>query len=153
MYRRFNRDPIVVRAADSKIKIEHPTDPGTFVSRSYTPDELSQLSPDDLAAALLDGYADVQKRDGLLAYAKAQFPSAADIRPLDDDFDRDVVGIIQLKFGGARVTVGFSRELWDRTETFEQLLAHMERNQWKETVNGASKQRAILGEVGWIEWE
>ena len=95
---------------------------------------------------------DGKKRDQLLAYAKAQFPTVADLRSLDDDFDREVVGIVQLKFGGARVTAGLTRDLWDHAETFEQLRAHMEKYRWKETVNGASNQKALLGESGWIEW-
>ena len=88
----------------------------------------------------------------LLAHAKAQFPSAADVRALDDDFDREIVGIVQLKFGGARVSAGFSRELWEDTETFEQLRAHMDRHNWKQTVNGAASQRVLLGRDGWLDW-
>ncbi len=150
---RFGRDPIVVQAQGSKIKIEHPTEPGTFLSREYTPTELAQLNPAVLANGLLDAYADVQKRDNLVAYAKAKFPDAAGIRLLDGDFDKEIVGIVELKFLGARVRAGFTRELWDHTANWEELYAHTERHRWKETVNSASKQKALLGENGWVEWK
>jgi hypothetical protein len=45
----------------SKIKIEHPGEPGTFLSREYTSAELAQFAPDALAKALLDGYAGTHK--------------------------------------------------------------------------------------------
>lgn len=94
-------------------------------------------------------------RTALLAYAKEKFPTAADVRLLADDFDREIVGIVQLKFSGARVTVAFSRELWERSEDFEALRAHMERHRWREAVNHAPHppQRVLLGENGWLDWK
>ena len=94
---------------------------------------------------------DEQKRSDLLAYAKSKFPDAQSVRLLKDDFDKEVV-VVELKFHGARVLAGLARPLWDHTETFEQLRQHMERHHWRETINHASNQKALLGENGWVEW-
>ncbi len=150
---RFGRDPIVVQAQGTKIKIEHSTEPGTFLSREYAATELAQRNPVELANELLDECANVQKSDNLLAYAKQKFPDASGIRLLGADFDKEIVGIVELKFYGARVRAGFSRELWDHTANWEELHAHMERHGWKEKVDTASNQKALLGEDGWVEWK
>jgi hypothetical protein len=96
---------------------------------------------------------DPQARSDLQAYAKEKFPDADAVRLLDDDFDREIVGIVQLKFHGARVKAGFSRELWERTRDFGDLRAHMERHNWRETVNHAISQQSLLGESGWLDWK
>lgn len=153
MEQRFRRDRIVVQAEGLKIKIEHPSEPDTFISREYTTTELAQASPNALASGLLDGYAGVQKRTDLLAYAKATFPEAERVTLLPDDFDKEIV-VVELKFSRSlRVRAGLSRPLWDHTETFEQLRRHMERYQWRETVNSAANRKALLGESGWVEWK
>ncbi len=92
-------------------------------------------------------------RSDLLAYANAQFPNADGVRLLPDDFDREIVGVVQLKFHGARVSAGFSRELWERSQSFEDLRAFMERHLWRETVNTATNQKALLGQGGWLDWK
>lgn len=98
---------------------------------------------------------DTQARSELLGYAKAQFPKADAVRLLDDDFDREIVGIVQFKFSGARVAAGFSRELWERSKDFAALRAHMERHGWYTTVNHVPppKSRVLLGENGWLDWK
>ena len=63
MEQRFRRDRVVVHVDGSKIKIEHPGEPGTFLSREYTSGELARFAPDALAKELLDGYANVAKQD------------------------------------------------------------------------------------------
>jgi hypothetical protein len=152
MEQRFRRDRIVVQADGLKIKIEHPTEAGTFISREYTAAELAKASPNALAKGLLDGYGDEQKRIDLLAYAKTKFPDAESVRLLDDDFDKEIV-VVELKFHRVRVLAGLSRRLWDHMETFEQLRRHMERNDWRETINSAGNRKALLGESGWVEWK
>ncbi len=98
---------------------------------------------------------DTQSRAELLRYAKAKFPKAAGVRLLDNEFDREIVGIVQLKFMGARIKTGVSRELWERSMDFNTLRAHMERHRWYETVNHVPPPtlRVLLGENGWIEWK
>ncbi len=152
MEQRFRRDRVVVHVDDNKIKIELARESGSLGTRESSAAALDQASPNALANTLPDWHADRQKRIDLLAYAKAQFPSAADVRPLDDDFDREVVGIVQLKFQGARVSAGFSRELWDDIQKFEPLPAFMERHRWCEIVNSTPPtRRAIVWRNGWLD--
>jgi len=61
-----------------------------------------------------------------------------------------VQGVLELKFSGARVLSGFTRELWDHTATFAELRTHMGSHHWRETLNH-SKERVTLGENVWIE--
>ena len=96
---------------------------------------------------------DAPARQELLAYAAKKFPDADAIRLLQDDFNREIVGIVQLKLHGARVSAGFSRELWEHKKTFDDLRTHTEHHQWGETVNHAAGQRALLGENGWLDWK
>jgi len=151
IYGRFQRDPIVVQAQGTKIHIEHPSEAGTFLTRDYSPAELAQNDPRILAEGLLTAYGREKKRGDFLAYARSQFPNADDVRLLEDDFDVEVIAV-QLKFHGARVSAGLTRPLWDHTSNFEELRAHMERHGWKEKVNSAGNQKALLGESGWVEW-
>lgn len=149
---RFRRDPIVVQVQDTTIHIEHPSEPGSFLTRDYSRDELTREAPELLAEGLLHIYAGEKKRGDFLAYAKSQFPDADVVEPLDDDFDVEVVGV-QLTFHGVRVRAGLSRPLWDHAADFESLRKHMEQHHWKQTVNKASSRKALLGENGWVEWK
>jgi hypothetical protein len=58
---------------------------------------------------VLDGYADQQKRVDLLAYTKAQFSTAADIRPLDNNLASKQKAIL----GGKTARSSGSRSLYD----------------------------------------
>ena len=63
MRQRFRRDgAAVVHVDGTKIKVELAHDPGSFVASAFTPAELAQRSPRELADELVDGYADQQKR-------------------------------------------------------------------------------------------
>jgi hypothetical protein len=77
------------------------------------------------------------------------------VRLLPDDFDHEIVGIVQFKFTGAPVKAGFSQELWERSKDFDALRAHMERHDWYKTVNHVPppKSRVLLGENGWLDWK
>lgn len=152
IYQRFRRDPIVVQAQGTTIHIEHPSEVGAFLTRDSSSAELAQFKPEILAEGLLMVYGSEKKRGDLIAYAKAQFPDADEVRLLDDDFDVEAV-VVELKFHGVRVRAGLTKPLWDHTESFDQLREHMERHRWKEAVNSASNKKALLGENGWVEWK
>lgn len=98
---------------------------------------------------------DTQARDQLLGYAKAQFPTADRVRLLEDEFSSEIVGRVELKFHGVRVVAGISRPLWDHSDNFEDLRAHMEKYRWRDTVNSVKppKLRVLLGDHGWAEWK
>jgi len=95
---------------------------------------------------------DTQARDQLLAYAKSQFPTADGVRLLEDTFSSEIVGRVELKFHGVRVVAGI---LWDHSDNFEDLRAHMETYRWRDTVNSVKPPtlRVLLGDHGWAEWK
>lgn len=96
---------------------------------------------------------DAAARSALLAYAKEQFPAADAVRLLENDFDHEIVGVVQFKFSGARVKAGVSQELWERVNDFAELRSHMERHEWQKTVNQATSQAVVLGQGGWLKWD
>src|SRR6266568_1432025 len=151
LYRRFDRDPILAQAHGRKVKVD--LGDGSFLAREYTPQELAQVPSQQLAAYVLNGFANEQKKRGLLGYAREKFPDAASVRLVEDGvYDDEVVGaVVELKFKAVRVLAGLTRELWDHAESFAELRRHMDRVHWRETVNSEASQKVLLGQQGWLD--
>ncbi len=151
LYRRFHRDPILAQAHGRKIKVD--LGDGSFLTREYAAQELAEVPPPQLAAYVLNGFANEQKKRALLGYAREKFPDAASVRLVEDGiYDDEVVGaVVELKFKAARVLAGLTRELWDHAESFAELRRHMDRAHWWETVNSAGSRKVLLGQQGWLD--
>jgi len=151
LYRRFDRDPILAQAQGRQITVD--LRDGSFLTRKYTVQELTQVQPQELAAYVLNEFANEHKKRGLLGYGREKFPDAASVRIVEDGaYDNEVVGaVVELKFQASRVLVGLTRELWDPVESFTELRGHMDRAHWRETVNSAASQMVLLGQQGWLE--
>ena len=151
LYGRFHRDPILAQAHGRKIKVD--LGDGSFLTREYTSQELAQVPPPQLAAYVLNGFANEQKKRDLLGYAREKFPDASSVRLVDDGiYDDEVVGaVVELKLKAVRVLAGLTRELWDHAESFADLRRHMDRAHWRETVNNGASQKVLLGQQGWLD--
>ncbi len=92
-------------------------------------------------------------RNDLLIYATEQL-DPHHVRFLPDAFSTEII-VLELTFHGARVLAGISRPLWEHSPDFAALRAHMEKHRWRDVVNSARppKQRVLLGDNGWVEWE
>ncbi len=106
LYGRFGRDPILAQAHGRKIKVD--LGDGSFLTREYTSQEVAQVPPQQLAASVLNRFANEQKKRDLLGYAREKFPDAASVRLVEDGiYDDAVVGaVVELKFKAARVLAG-----------------------------------------------
>ncbi len=151
LYGRFDRDPILAQAHGRKIKVD--LGDGSFLTREYSSQELAQVPPQQLAASVLNGFANEQKKRDLLGYAREKFPEAASVRLVEDGiYDDEVVGaVVELKLKAVRVVAGLTRELWDHAESFADLRRHMDRAHWRDTVNSGANQKVLLGQQGWLD--